>query len=164
MNHIKDYWEIDPKLSEITIQYASNYSSADSPRITTPEAAFSYLMRIWNRDTLDLREEFIVVPLSVSKASLGWCKIGIGNKKSTIVDITQLVALAILSNADSLLIAHNHPSGNLIPSRADIRLTRQVQEALRLHSITLVEHMIITRNGWYSIMTESKSVEGFTYG
>jgi DNA repair protein RadC len=66
------------------------------------------------------------------------------------VDVKLVCALALHSLSSAVVIAHNHPSGNLKPSRNDFAITIKVQEALKLIDVDLLDHFIITDNGYLS--------------
>jgi DNA repair protein RadC len=63
-------------------------------------------------------------------------------------------AAAIKANASSIILSHNHPSGNLMPSEQDKRLTQRMVEAGRLLDIPVIEHIIITEEGYFSFADE----------
>lgn len=65
-----------------------------------------------------------------------------------------IFTLALKAAACNLILAHNHPSGNLKPSRADIELTRKIKEGGRLLEITLLDHLIVSKEGYYSMADE----------
>ena len=66
------------------------------------------------------------------------------------VDVKLLLASAIKANTSSIIVAHNHPSGNLKPSENDLRLTRRIKEGAKLLDITLLDHVIVTKDTYYS--------------
>ena len=72
----------------------------------------------------------------------------------TIVDVRLIFAAAIKANAVGLILAHNHPSGNLKPSYIDIQLTKRVKEAGQLLDIQLLDHLILTSDGYLSMADE----------
>jgi DNA repair protein RadC len=101
---------------------------------------------------IDLKEFFWVMLLSHSNNVLGISEIGKGNASAVIVNIKEIFQLAIRGNASSVILCHNHPSGNLNPSQADIRLTKKIQEAGQLLEISILDHIIITTEGHTSLM------------
>lgn len=135
-------------VGEVELHYKTK--EQDRHRMDCPEEAAEFLWRIWDENTLELREEFIVVLLNNAKESLGWAKISIGGKTAAIVEISQIITLALLGNASSVVISHNHPSGILRASTADVNLTKRTRDALELLSISLDDHIIITRDQFYS--------------
>lgn len=101
-------------------------------------------------------EECHVLLLNQSAVVIDSVRIGMGGLTETVVDIRVILREALLKRATSLILCHNHPSGNLRPSAHDDRLTRQVQEAARLLNLTLADHVIFTDNGYYSYADEGR--------
>ena len=95
-------------------------------------------------------EEFHVLLLNQSATIIDSVRIGMGGLTETVADVRLIMREALLKRATSLILCHNHPSGNLRPSTHDDRLTHQVQEAARLLNITLADHLIFTDHGYYS--------------
>jgi len=69
---------------------------------------------------------------------------------STLVDVRIVMQAALLCNASGIIVAHNHPSGNLKPSTADIKMTEQIKEASKIMSMALLDHIILTSDTYYS--------------
>jgi DNA repair protein RadC len=80
--------------------------------------------------------------------------ISTGGFTSTVVDVRVILKNCLLYNANKIIVAHNHPSGNNKPSAQDIALTKQLKEAATLLSITLLDHIIVAGNGYVSLMDE----------
>lgn len=99
-------------------------------------------------------EELWVLLLNRSNFVIKKQKVGQGGVNETIADTRIVFKLAIEHLASSILIAHNHPSGNLKPSKSDEELTWKFKEAGRLLDIPLVDHLIITDNGYFSFADE----------
>ena len=147
--------EKSPHLSELKLRYQSSKRlKKSSYKILGKDDAHELVSALFDADSMELREEFILVFLDASKHSFGWCRFAIGSKTSVQIDIAQIVSMALLANAHSVLIAHNHPSGNLMPSMADKHLTKAVLNALHFHGIELLDHLILTRNGYTSLREE----------
>ena len=139
------------KISEVTLKYKTCVPIDDMPTIQCPKDAMILLRPIFDEYTIQLREEFIIILLNSNKRCLGWSKISIGGSNATIVDPATIFQLALLGNAQSVILAHNHPSGNLNPSTADINLTRRVAKAGGYLSIKVDDHIIITQDSYYSL-------------
>ena len=101
-------------------------------------------------------EECHVLLLNQSARIIDSVRIGMGGLTETVVDVRLILREALLKRATSLILCHNHPSGNLRPSTHDDRLTRQVQEAARLLNLTLADHVIFTDHGYYSYADEGR--------
>jgi len=143
-----------PIITEVSLAYKASHPVETLPTITSPVEAAEYLRSIWDQDTLELREEFLVVLLNNAKKVLGWSRVSIGGSTATIVEPSAVFQLALLGKADSIICAHNHPSGTLKASSADISLTRRIKEAGKLLGITLDDHIIITQSGYLSLSEE----------
>ncbi len=89
------------------------------------------------------REEFLIVLLNTANVVVGLSQISVGGLAASIVEPRQVFKVAVLANAAALILAHNHPSGNVEPSREDIRITRQLVEAGQLMGIPVHDHLII---------------------
>ena len=101
-------------------------------------------------------EEFHVLLLNQSSVVIDSVRIGVGGLTETVVDVRVILREALLKRATTLILCHNHPSGNLRPSVYDDRLTRQVQEAAKLLNLNLVDHVIFTDHGYYSYADEGR--------
>lgn len=144
-------YDRNPHLAEIELRYVSQPAPEANVTILGPDEAYAHLLRLWNENTMDLREEFMVLLLNSDKRCFGWSKLSTGGKTAVIVEPSHVVSLAILSNAKSVVVAHNHPSGSLKPSVPDHRITQKLSKALALVDIQLEDHLIVTRNGYASM-------------
>lgn len=79
-----------------------------------------------------------------------------GTGTSSVFDIKQVIKFAILENSEGMILCHNHPSGTLKPSPQDDKLTNELKEACRFMNIRLLDHIIVTINGYYSYNDSSK--------
>lgn len=105
----------------------------------------------------DLRyEEFWILFLNRSNTIISRLKISQGGISGTITDVRLIMKEAIELLASSIIICHNHPSGNREPSDADIRITSKIKEAATYFDISLLDHLIITDKGYYSFADEGK--------
>jgi len=80
----------------------------------------------------------------------GFAKISQGGTAGTVVDIKIIAKYAVESLSSSVIICHNHPSGNITPSEADINITKKIKDALLLFDIKLTDHIILSENNYYS--------------
>lgn len=83
-------------------------------------------------------------------------RISIGKTDASLVDIKIVAKSAVNHLASAIIIAHNHPSGNLKPSSADIDLTQKIKSALSLFDIQLLDHLIVSESQYYSFADEGK--------
>ena len=140
------------ELNEIQVSY--KFSSTSRNKITSPDKAFEILLHSWNKDTIELQEEFKVVLLNKANIVLGIYPMSRGGTSGTVVDIKLLFSVILKCNASAIIISHNHPSGNLKPSLADEKITSRIKECANLLDITLLDHLIITKDGYYSFSNE----------
>ena len=132
------------------VQYSFEADPDHLPQITSPEQAYRYLLGLWDRDTIQYKEEFIILLLNSAKKCIGWSKISSGGSSATIVDPLMVIQVSALTNADSVILSHNHPSCRLKPSKSDINLTKRINSALKLVGVTLNDHLILSTHGYYS--------------
>ena len=97
------------------------------------------------------REEFILVLLDQANSMIGLSQVSVGGLAASIVEPRQVFKTAILANAAAIIVAHQHPSGNVEPSREDIRITRQLVEAGKLMGVPVHDHLIIAENRFVSL-------------
>jgi DNA repair protein RadC len=120
-------------------------------RITTSKDVFD----IMKTTMLDLpHEEFWILLLNRANVVIKKEMISRGGVSGTVVDTKIIFKTAVEHYASSLIICHNHPSGNLKPSEADIRITKSIKEAGKIMEIPLVDHLIITDTEYYSFADE----------
>lgn len=106
---------------------------------------------------IEVQEHFIAIFLSQANKIIGYYHHSTGTINATMVDVELLTAVAVKTLAKAVIIAHNHPSGNLTPSEADRSLTRNVVKALKFFDITLLDHIIVTKSGYYSFNEKAES-------
>ena len=143
-------WLSDPHMSEVKLVYQSKGSIANKPILSSPEDVFQYLLKIWDIDRIEMQEEFCILLFNNAMRCIGWHRLSTGGKSSTVVEISHLLAVAALGNANSVIVAHNHPSGIMKASSADIQLTKRIYKAFKNVGISLNDHLIITRDDYYS--------------
>lgn len=99
-------------------------------------------------------EQFWVIYMNRNSKILATEFISKGSATGTICNVQQIVRRALELKAQSAILSHNHPSGNKQPSDADVRMTKNIKEALKLFEVTLFDHVIITNNGHFSFADE----------
>jgi DNA repair protein RadC len=106
---------------------------------------------MWDRSLINIQEQTAALYLNSQNQAIGYRLISSGKLSSAGVDKSLLLSCALLIRASAIILAHNHPSGELFPSKADIRSTCQLQKAINLIDCRLVDHLILSENGWYSM-------------
>jgi DNA repair protein RadC len=101
-------------------------------------------------DDLEIFESFFLILLDRQHKTIGWVKISQGGVAGTVVDPILVAKYAIDTLSSGVILVHNHPSGNLQPSDADRSLTRRVKEGLNLFNISVLDHIILTKDSYYS--------------
>ena len=99
---------------------------------------------------IEIQEHFIALYLNQANKIIGYYHHSMGTINATMVDTEIVAAVALKTLAKSVIISHNHPSGNLQPSEADRQLTRRIKDSLKLFDVSLLDHIIVTKNGYYS--------------
>lgn len=99
---------------------------------------------------LEYKEYFFIILVNRANKVIGYHKLSEGGLSGTIADIKLAFAIALKSLASAMILAHNHPSGTLLPSQADIDLTNQFAEAGKILNLKILDHIIITSEGYFS--------------
>ena len=121
-------------------------------KLTAPEVAAD-LLKSYLKD-LD-REHFVVVALDTRMKPLGIHTVSIGSVDAAIVHPREVFKFAILSNATTILLGHNHPSGDRTPSEDDISLTKRLVEAGKVLGIDITDHLVIGNGDYYSMKRQN---------
>jgi len=141
---------MDNTISQIELTYKPLIRKQKRIKINNSQDAFKAVLSNWNKNTLELHEEFKVLLLNRANEVLGIHTVSKGGITATVVDIRILFAVALKSASTSLILVHNHPSGNLKPSEADKRLYEKVKKASKYLDIQVLDNMIITNDNFYS--------------
>ena len=115
--------EHSPGLSEIKVSYRNQVKVSERRLVQFPQDAIEYLRTIWDTDTLEYTEQFLIVCLNGSNQAFGWVKVSTGGLSASLVDGRVIFAIALQTASSGLVLAHNHPSGGLDPSREDVAVT-----------------------------------------
>ena len=138
-------------VSDIDITYTPKLKISQLPRVTDSREAYKLLYSRWDKGKLQFIEQFKILMLNRNNRVLGIYAVSNGGISGTVVDAKVIFIAALKSCATSLILVHNHPSGNIKPSKDDLTVTRKLQEAGRLLDITVVDHLIITSEGYTSL-------------
>ena len=96
-------------------------------------------------------EEFWVILLNRSNQIMERFHLSKGGVTGTVIDVKIILKKALLKLVPSFIVIHNHPSGNLQPSEADIEITRKLKDSAKIMDITLLDHLIVTQHGHFSL-------------
>ena len=119
-------------------------------QITSSQVASDYIRGFYGTD-IELFESCFILLLDQSNTTLGYAKISQGGIAGTVVDIKIICKYAIDSLAQGVILCHNHPSGNLKPSKSDEIMTEKLANTLKLMDSKLLDHIIITKDRHYSM-------------
>ena len=139
--------------SEITVNYRHTIKPSLMPKLACSKDSVDVLRIVWS-DRIEHIEEFLIICLNRDNRMLGWAKVSSGGLSGTVADPKVIFQIALKSNASSIILSHNHPSGNLQPSEMDIRLTRKNKEAGLMLDLQVLDHIILTSEGYYSFADE----------
>lgn len=134
------------KLEQVAIRMAEQPPLYSKEPMNNPDAA----IRVMNEFLSQMdRELFCIVNLQADLTPINMNIVSVGSLNEALINPREIFKSAILSNAHSMMLIHNHPSGNLTPSTSDIQTTARMQELGELMGISLVDHIITGRNGNY---------------
>ena len=142
------------KAAEIEVVYKSTVKASERPVIKTSGDAARILRNHWEEGKMDLLEQFKVLFLNKANKVLCIYNVSSGGITSTVVDSRLIFGTALKINATAMVLSHNHPSGNLKPSKADEELTQKIKAGGKLLDITILDHLIITSEGYFSFADE----------
>lgn len=140
-------FETSPELAEVKVVYRTKMR--DKVKICNSKDAFRVLFALYDKDTIEYQEQFYLLLLNKGNIVLGWIKLSSGGTAGTVVDPKIIFALAIKTNATSIILCHNHPSGNLAPSQADTTLTTKIKEGAKLMDLELLDHLLVANGENY---------------
>ena len=120
-------------------------------KITSSKAVFDIMQPVIGELP---HEEFWVLYLNNSNKVIYKAQLSKGGITGTVVDIRIIFKMAFEQNATGLILSHNHPSGKLMASEADLKITKRIKEAGQTLEIQVLDHIIITENGYLSFQDE----------
>lgn len=139
------------KIPEIKISFKiDKVKKSEMIQIASSKDGYDVLRQIFDADTIDWLEESIVLCLNRANKVVGFYKLSAGGMNGVIMDTKVVFTVALNCGASSIVVAHNHPSGKLYPSEADIRITQNLKNAGEIMDIPLLDHIIVTDEGYYS--------------
>ena len=142
------------QVAEIQLTYKSNVKPSLRPKVNGSRDAFNILKESWDESRIELVEQFKVMLTNRANKVLGILEVSTGGVSGTVADPKLIFAAGIKAGACGFIVAHNHPSGNLKPSQADIELTKKLREGGRYLEVQLLDHLIVTTEGYYSFADE----------
>ncbi|MDE6234408.1 MAG: JAB domain-containing protein [Muribaculaceae bacterium] len=143
------------KIPQIRLSYVADVN-VEEKFGKSSDACAELLRSSFDEGEIDYRESFKVMYLSRSLKVLGIHTISMGGTSATPVDAKMIFSGALLANAQTIILCHNHPSGNLKPSPQDDNLTRRLVEAGKLLDLRITDHIILSNSGYYSYNDEGR--------
>ena len=126
-----------------------NQTDFPKTKISNSEISYNFIKQFYS-DDIEIYESFFLLLLNQQNHTIGSAKISQGGITGTVVDVKIIAKYVVDSLATSVILAHNHPSGNLTPSQQDMSITKKVKEALSLFDTIVLDHLILTVDGFYS--------------
>lgn len=143
------------KVAEVQVSYKPDYNISERPKITSSQQTYSLLKQQWDMGKISFLEEFKVILLNRSNHVLGIVDISMGGVSGTYVDPKVVFAVALKCTASGIILTHNHPSGSIRPSEADIKLTKRLVECGKLLDINVWDHIILSEESYYSFADDA---------
>lgn len=147
MANLHDYYEV----SELQVTYKP-IRREKKVSIRSSQDVADFLRETWDAGIMEYVEQFKVVLLNNAHDIIGIRTISTGGLTGCMADPKNVFQAALLANAAAIIVSHNHPSGGLKPSNADRNITKKLQSAGEFLDITVLDHVIITANGYYSFL------------
>jgi len=147
------YLFINP-VSEINISYHPKIPINKRAKVASSSDAYNYFLEVFDPSVMNIKEEAAVLYLNRGGRVVGVYKLSSGGITGTVVDIRLILGIALKSLTCGIILAHTHPSGELNPSKADIELTQRLKEAAKIMEISLLDHLILSTEAFYSFADE----------
>lgn len=135
------------KIPQLKLCILREPESAPMPEIHTPADFEQYLLPMRHLS----EEHFVTLHLSSIHKVIGYHLVSQGTLSSSLVHPREVFKAALLSNAYTIVLAHNHPAGSITASPDDIQTTKQLVDAGKIMGVTVLDHLIVTDSGVYSI-------------
>lgn len=145
----KGFYFLIMKVSEIKVSYIN--ASPKRVKIKNSQDTYDVVIKHWDLNIIEFQEEVKVLLLNRANVVLGIYELSKGGVSGSVVDIKIVLSVALKCNASSIILVHNHPSGNLTPSEADKSITNRLKEASKSVDIALLDHLIISKDGYNSL-------------
>ena len=146
---------IPTEVTELQMIYNNRVMAKDRPQIRSSHDAYKIFEANWS-EQIGFIEEFYILLLDRSNRVMGKYKVSQGGLAGTVVDAKVVFAAALKARASALILAHNHPSGNLKPSQADLDLTKKLRDGGKLLDTPILDHLILSpEGGYYSFADEA---------
>lgn len=136
------------KVAELLVSYSPNIISEQ--KISNSRETYSLITNHWNLDTMEMYEEVKIILFNRANKALGVYDLSKGGISSSIIDVKIILSIVLKTLASGIIIVHNHPSGNLTPSKFDLDVTQKLKSACDLMDVALLDHLIISKENYFS--------------
>jgi DNA repair protein RadC len=131
-------------VAEVKLTYTTKVKPSDRLSVTTSRDAQKILFESWDLSNIEHVETCKMLLLNRANKVLAITTISISGISGSLMDIRIIFQYALKANASGIIIAHNHPSGNKMPSESDTKITQKIKEAGTILDIALLDHIILT--------------------
>ncbi|AMQ01713.1 DNA repair protein [Pedobacter cryoconitis] len=142
------------KVTEVQISYNPKFKVSERSQIRSSNDAYRILIQQWDSGKIEFLEEFKILLLNRKSRVLRVVNISHGGVAATAVDSKVVFASALKACASSIILCHNHPSGEIDPSSEDISLTNKLKDGGVLLDLIIMDHLIISKDTFYSFADE----------
>jgi DNA repair protein RadC len=146
--------EVLGKVAEVELIYKSKVKASERPQISSSRDACDLFKLLWEEGKLELVEQFKVLFLNRANKVLCIYNLSSGGITGTVADPRLIFAAALRVHAVSMVLCHNHPSGALKPSKADVELTEKIKGGGLFLDIKVLDHLIISNESYFSFADE----------
>ena len=141
-------------VTEVELIYRNKTLAQERPRIKDSRDAYDIFFQTWDLNKIELLEQFRIILLDRKNSCMGVSTVATGGVSSCVVDPKILFGTAIKARASGIIIAHNHPSGNLDFSQNDKSITKQLAQGGKLLEMPILDHLVVCRKGFSSMADE----------
>lgn len=141
--------------NELKLIASATLKPSQRPTIRSSAETYQYLLGIWP-GCIEVQEQVVVIYLNNKSSVVGWQHLGRGAIDSCTIDVRLVLSTALLCSATRIILAHNHPSGNMMPSKADLNITKKMMAAAGVMDIMVLDHLIISSEGYRSMADEGE--------
>lgn len=145
LKKVKDNWTV----AEISLHYKPVIN--DHSAVTSIEEIHALIRKLWNAEEISTKEQFVAFFFNTNSRLIGYKDVSIETVNSHEVDVKLLCCLALHTLCSYVVIAHNHPCGNIAPSKYDDLISLEIQQALALIDVGLLDYFILVEDGYISL-------------
>jgi DNA repair protein RadC len=128
--------------------------NSELTKIESSHDIYTILKEMYDADNFEWTESSVLITLNRANRVIGWRKLSQGGVTGTLMDPRVILLYLVMDQACTFIISHNHPSGNLKPSRQDEELTQKLKQSSALFDVKLLDHVIVSSEGYYSFADE----------